>query len=111
MSSHTQITQRDTLPEHGVNTVVLDVGNTKIELLDKIGMDGSPIASFLEKNAIGGIHHICVEVDDITAAMADMKAKGVRVLSDKPKIGAHGKPVVFLHPKDCAGVLVELEQV
>lgn len=99
------------LPEHGVNTVCLDVGNTQIELLDKIGMENSPIASFLDKNALGGIHHICVEVDNIHGAMEDMKKKGIRVLNPEPKVGAHGNLVCFLHPKDCAGVLVELEQV
>lgn len=93
-----------------MNVECLDVGNTKIELLDNIDMKDSPIASFVEKNALGGIHHICLEVDDINAAMADIKSKGIRLLNNEPKIGAHGKPVCFLHPKDCSGVLVELEQ-
>ena len=104
------MTVKETLPNHGVNVAILDVNNTKIELLDKLGMESSPIASFLSKNPLGGIHHICLEVDDIQAAMSDLKARGIKVLSDEPKIGAHGKPVVFIHPKDCSGVLVELEQ-
>jgi methylmalonyl-CoA/ethylmalonyl-CoA epimerase len=105
------VTQEGSLPEHGVNTLILDVGNnTKIELLDHIGMKNSPIASFVEKNKLGGIHHICLEVDDIKAAMEDIKGQGIRLLNEEPKIGAHGKPVCFIHPKDCSGVLVELEQ-
>lgn len=99
------------LPEHGVNTVFVDIKNTKLELLDAVGHSKSPISAFLEKNKSGGIHHICLEVDDIYAAVDDLKARGIRILSDSPKIGAHGKPVVFLHPKDCNGVLLELEQV
>lgn len=105
------MTQTSSLPEHGVNTVCLNLNNTIVELLDNVNMKNSPIASFLEKNSLGGIHHMCLEVDDISAAMEDLKARGIRLLSDKPKIGAHGKPVVFLHPKDCSGVLVELEQI
>ncbi|TPX68676.1 methylmalonyl-CoA epimerase [Chytriomyces confervae] len=97
------------LPEHGVTTVFVNLGNTKIELLHPLG-DKSPIAGFLAKNKEGGMHHVCIEVDNVYTAMADVKAKGVRVLDKEPKIGAHGKPVVFLHPKDCGGVLVELEQ-
>lgn len=96
--------------EHGVTTVFVDVGNTKFELLLPLG-DKSPIANFLEKNKGGGAHHVCIEVDDIEAAVADLKKKGVRMLAEATKIGAHGKPVMFLHPKDCGGVLVELEQV
>ncbi|XP_077562479.1 methylmalonyl-CoA epimerase, mitochondrial-like [Haemaphysalis longicornis] len=96
--------------EHGVTTVFVDVGNTKFELLLPLG-DKSPIANYLEKNKGGGAHHVCIEVDDIEAAVADLKKKGVRMLADATKIGAHGKPVMFLHPKDCGGVLVELEQV
>lgn len=96
-------------PEHGVNTVFVDVGNTKLELLDKLGTK-SPIEAFLNKNPKGGIHHLCFEVDDIEAAVADLKSKGVTLLGEKTKIGAHGKPVIFLHPKDCSGVLIELEQ-
>jgi methylmalonyl-CoA/ethylmalonyl-CoA epimerase len=98
------------LPEHGVTVVFIDTGNSKIELLEPLG-EGSPIASFLEKNPSGGMHHLCYEVDDIIAARDRLKASGARVLGDgTPKIGAHGKPVLFLHPKDFAGTLVELEQ-
>ncbi|SDF10324.1 MULTISPECIES: methylmalonyl-CoA epimerase [Thalassobaculum] len=99
------------LPEHGVTVVFVELPNTKIELLHPLG-DGSPITGFLEKNASGGIHHVCYEVDDILAARDRLKADGARVLGDgEPKTGAHGKPVLFLHPKDFAGTLVELEQV
>lgn len=99
------------LPEHGVTVVFVELQNTKIELLHPLG-DGSPIAGFLEKNASGGIHHVCYEVDDILAARDRLKEQGARVLGDgEPKTGAHGKPVLFLHPKDFAGTLVELEQV
>ncbi len=98
-------------PEHGVTTVFIELPNTKIELLYPFG-EKSPIANFLERNAAGGVHHICYEVDDILAARDQLKAKGARVLGDgEPKIGAHGKPVLFLHPKDMAGTLVEIEQV
>jgi methylmalonyl-CoA/ethylmalonyl-CoA epimerase len=98
------------MPEHGVTVVFIDTGNSKIELLEPLG-EGSPIASFLEKNPSGGMHHICYEVDNILAARDRLKASGARVLGDgTPKIGAHGKPVLFLHPKDFAGTLVELEQ-
>ena len=98
------------LPEHGVTTVFVHLPNTKIELLEPLG-DGSPIAKFLERNGDGGIHHICYEVDDIIAARDRLMRKGARVLGDgQPKIGAHGKPVLFLHPKDFCGTLVELEQ-
>jgi methylmalonyl-CoA/ethylmalonyl-CoA epimerase len=99
------------LPEHGVTTVFVELPNTKIELLRPLG-DGSPVAAFLERNASGGMHHVCYEVDDILAARDRLKAEGARVLGDgEPKIGAHGKPVLFLHPKDFCGTLVELEQV
>lgn len=98
------------LPDHGVNTIFVDSSNIKLELLDPIGETKSPIWSFLEKNKSGGIHHICLEVDDIYAAIDDLKMNGIRVLSESPKTGAHGKPVVFIHPKDCNGVLIELEQ-
>ncbi len=95
---------------HGVTTVFIHLPNTKIELLEPLG-EGSPIAKFLERNPDGGIHHICYEVDDILAARDKLKAAGARVLGDgEPKIGAHGKPVLFLHPKDFTGTLVELEQ-
>ena len=97
-------------PDHGVTVVFIELPNTKIELLEPLGAN-SPIAGFLEKNASGGIHHICYEVEDILAARDQLKAKGARVLGDgNPKIGAHGKPVLFLHPKDFNGALVELEQ-
>ncbi|GHF28600.1 methylmalonyl-CoA epimerase [Kordiimonas sediminis] len=99
------------LPEHGVTTVFVNLPNTKIELLHPLG-EGSTIAKFLEKNPSGGMHHVCYEVDDITAARDKMIADGARILGDgEPKIGAHGKPVLFLHPKDFCGTLVELEQV
>jgi methylmalonyl-CoA/ethylmalonyl-CoA epimerase len=98
------------LPEHGVTVVFVELPNTKIELLEPLG-DDSPIARFLEKNPDGGMHHLCYEVDDILLARDRMKAQGARVLGDgEPKIGAHGKPVLFLHPKDFVGTLVELEQ-
>jgi methylmalonyl-CoA/ethylmalonyl-CoA epimerase len=97
-------------PAHGVTTVFIALPNTKIELLEPLGAD-SPIAKFLERNPDGGVHHICYEVDDICAARDALKAKGARVLGDgEPKTGAHGKPVLFLHPKDFCGTLVELEQ-
>ena len=98
-------------PAHGVTVVFIELPNTKIELLHPLGAD-SPIAKFLEKNPDGGMHHVCYEVDDILAARDHLKAKGARVLGDgNPKIGAHGKPVLFLHPKDFNGCLIELEQV
>ncbi len=97
-------------PDHGVTVVFVELDNTKIELLEPLG-EGSPIAGFLEKNPAGGIHHVCYEVDDIIAARDHLKAQGARVLGDgEPKIGAHGKPVLFLHPKDVCGTLTELEQ-
>lgn len=99
------------VPEHGVTTVFVELPNTKIELLFPLG-DDSPIAKFLEKNPSGGMHHLCYEVEDIIAARDRLKAAGARVLGNgEPKIGAHGKPVLFLHPKDFMGTLVELEQV
>ncbi|MFM7446144.1 MAG: methylmalonyl-CoA epimerase [Tabrizicola sp.] len=98
-------------PDHGVTVVFIDLPNTKVELLYPLG-DASPIKGFLEKNPSGGIHHICYEVEDILAARDHLSAQGARVLgSGEPKIGAHGKPVLFLHPKDFNGCLVELEQV
>jgi methylmalonyl-CoA/ethylmalonyl-CoA epimerase len=98
-------------PDHGVTVVFVELPNTKIELLEPLG-DNSPIAKFLEKNSDGGMHHVCYEVDNIRAARDWLKEKGARVLGDgEPKIGAHGKPVLFLHPKDFGGTLVELEQV
>jgi methylmalonyl-CoA/ethylmalonyl-CoA epimerase len=105
-----EVSDKLPLPEHGVTTVFVTLPNTKIELIEPLG-DNSPIAKYLERNADGGIHHICYEVDDIRAARDQLKAKGARVLGDgEPKIGAHGKPVLFLHPKDFCGTLVELEQ-
>ena len=98
-------------PDHGVTVVFITLPNTKIELLYPLG-EGSPIAGFLEKNPSGGIHHVCYEVDDITAAAQKLTDAGARVLGDgTPKIGAHGKPVLFLHPKDFNGTLIELEEV
>ncbi len=98
------------LPDHGVTVVFITLPNTKIELLHPLG-DASPIAAFLAKNPSGGMHHICYEVADIAAASATLVEKGARILGDgKIKIGAHGKPVVFLHPKDSFGTLIELEQ-
>lgn len=105
-----RVTAPEALPEHGVTVVFIDVGNTKIELLEPLG-DASPIAAFLAKNPSGGMHHVCYEVDDLLAARDRLKAGGARVLGDgEPRIGAHGKPVLFLHPKDFNGTLVELEQ-
>ena len=98
-------------PDHGVRVVFIELPNTKIELLEPLG-DNSPIAGFLEKNPAGGIHHICYEVDDILAARDHLIATGARILgSGEPRTGAHGKPVLFLHPKDFNGTLIELEQV
>ena len=105
------VSQPQDLPEHGVTVVFVELPNTKIELLHPLG-EASPIAGFLQKNASGGIHHVCYEVDDILAARDRLLEQGARVLGDgEPKIGAHGKPVLFLHPKDFTGTLVELEQV
>ena len=98
-------------PDHGVTVVFVELPNTKIELLHPLG-PASPIAGFLAKNPAGGIHHLCYEVEDIAAARDRLVAQGARVLGDgNPKIGAHGKPVLFLHPKDFCGTLTELEQV
>ena len=98
------------LPQHGVTVVFIELPNTKIELLEALG-EGSMIRPFLEKNPSGGMHHMCYEVDDILVARDKLKAEGARVLGDgKPTIGAHGKPVLFLHPKDFFGTLIELEQ-
>ena len=105
------VSEPQALPEHGVTVVFVELPNTKIELLEVLG-DNSPIAPFLEKNPSGGIHHLCYEVDDIIVARDQMISEGARVLGDgEPKTGAHGKPVLFLHPKDFCGTLVELEQV
>jgi methylmalonyl-CoA/ethylmalonyl-CoA epimerase len=99
------------LPEHGVRVVFAELPNTKIELLEPLG-ETSPIAAFLAKTPAGGLHHVCYEVDDIIVARDKLVAKGIRVLGDgEPKTGAHGNPVLFLHPKDGLGTLIELEQV
>jgi methylmalonyl-CoA/ethylmalonyl-CoA epimerase len=106
-----KVSEPQALPEHGVTVVFVELPNTKIELLEVLG-EGSPIAPFMERNPSGGIHHICYEVDDIIASRDKLTAEGARVLGDgEPKIGAHGNPVLFLHPKDFCGTLVELEQV
>ncbi|XP_047377202.1 methylmalonyl-CoA epimerase, mitochondrial-like [Sciurus carolinensis] len=104
-----QVSEVVPLPEHGVSVVFVNLGNTKMELLHPLGND-SPIAGFLQKNKAGGMHHICIEVDNINAVMMDLKKMKICILSEEVKIGAHGKPVIFLHPKDCGGVLIELEQ-
>lgn len=105
------VSEPQALPEHGVTVVFVELPNTKVELLEPLG-HASPIAAFLEKNPAGGMHHICYEVEDILAARDRLTASGARVLGNgEPKIGAHGKPVLFLHPKDFFGTLIELEQV
>ncbi|XP_006903003.1 PREDICTED: methylmalonyl-CoA epimerase, mitochondrial-like [Elephantulus edwardii] len=104
-----QVSHTIPLPEHGVSVVFVNLGNTKLELLHPSGSN-SPIAGFLQKNKAGGMHHICIEVDNINEAVMDLKKKKIRSLTEEATIGAHGKPVIFLHPKDCGGVLVELEQ-
>ncbi|MCA3674746.1 MAG: methylmalonyl-CoA epimerase [Methylobacterium sp.] len=106
-----EISEPQDLPEHGVRVVFVTLPNTKIEFLEPLGA-ASPIAKFLEKNPDGGMHHLCYEVGDILAARDALIAGGLRILGDgEPKIGAHGKPVLFLHPKDCLGTLTELEEV
>ena len=106
-----KVSAAQSLAEHGVTVVFVEFANTKIELLEPLG-EASPIASFLAKNPDGGMHHICYEVTDIAAARDHLKAAGARVLGDgNPKIGAHGNPVLFLHPKDFFGTLIELEEV
>jgi methylmalonyl-CoA/ethylmalonyl-CoA epimerase len=98
-------------PDHGVTTVFIDLPNTRVELIAPLG-DRSPISGFLERNPFGGIHHLCYEVADVRAAARDLTARGARVLGNgEPKLGAHGKPVIFVHPKDFLGTLIELEQV
>jgi methylmalonyl-CoA/ethylmalonyl-CoA epimerase len=105
-----QVSEPVAQPEHGVTVVFVTLPNTKIELLEPLG-EGSPIAAFLQRNPSGGMHHVCYEVDDILAARDRLKEAGARVLGDgEPKIGAHGKPVLFLHPKDFCGTLVEIEE-
>ena len=103
-----QVSEVVALPAHGVSTVFINLGNTKLELLQPLG-EKSPIEAFLRKNPEGGMHHICIEVNDIFQAIKSLDGK-VRTLTEEPKIGAHEKPVIFLHPKDCGGVLIELEQ-
>ena len=106
-----QVSEPQALPEHGVTVVFVELPNTKVELLEPLG-EGSPLAAFLERQPAGGMHHVCYEVSDIRAAAAQLEAAGARVLGDgEPKIGAHGKPVLVLHPKDMGGVLTELEEV
>ena len=106
-----EVSEKIDLPEHGVTTVFVNLPNSKIELLLPLG-ENSPIAKFVEKNPGGGVHHLCYEVEDIVAARDKLVAAGMRVLGDgEPKIGAHGKPVLFLHPKDFCGTLTEIEQV
>ncbi|MCD1642210.1 methylmalonyl-CoA epimerase [Aurantimonas coralicida] len=105
------VSEPQALPEHGVTVVFVELDNTKIELLEPLG-EGSPIAAFLAKNPKGGMHHVCYEVTDIVAARDRLVAAGARVLGDgEPKIGAHGRPVVFIHPGDMFGTLTELEEV
>lgn len=105
------VSEPQALPEHGVTVVFVELPNTKVELLEPLG-EASPIAAFLAKSPAGGMHHICYEVEDIASARDLLTARGARVLgSGEPKIGAHGKPVLFLHPKDFQGTLIELEQV
>jgi methylmalonyl-CoA/ethylmalonyl-CoA epimerase len=105
------VSEPQVLPEHGVTVVFVQFDNTKVELLEPLG-ENSPIASFLAKSPDGGMHHVCYEVTDILAARDHLKAAGARVLGNgEPKIGAHGNPVLFLHPKDFFGTLIELEEV
>lgn len=106
-----RVSDPQALPEHGVTVVFVDLPNARVELLEPLG-DNSPVAAFLARNPDGGMHHLCYEVDDINAACADLMHHGARILgSGEPKIGAHGNPVIFLHPKDFAGTLIELEEV
>ena len=106
-----RVSKPQDLPKHGVTTVFVELDNTRLELLYPLG-ENSPINKFLEKNNAGGIHHYCLEVDDIDAAIAKAKAHEIRLLGDgSPKIGAHGKPVIFIHPKDALGCLLEFEEV
>ena len=105
------VSEPQALSEHGVTVVFIDLPNTRIELLEPLG-DGSPVSRFLEKHSGGGMHHICMEVEDITAAREELQTKGARILGDgEPKTGAHGNPVIFMHPGDFHGTLIELEQV
>ena len=105
-----RVSEPEPLPEHGVTVIFVDLPNTRVELLEPLG-EASPIARFLEKNPHGGIHHVCYEVEDIITARDRLVSAGMRILGDgEPKIGAHGRPVLFLHPKDMFGTLVELEE-
>ena len=105
------VSEPQALPEHGVTVVFIDLPNTRIELLEPLG-DGSPVSRFLEKHTGGGMHHICMNVEDILLARDELIAKGARILGDgEPKIGAHGNPVLFMHPGDFHGTLIELEEV
>ena len=105
------VTERQSLPEHGVSVIFIDLPNTRIELLEPLG-DGSPVSRFLEKHSGGGMHHICMEVRDILLARDQLLAKGARILGNgEPKTGAHGNPVLFMHPGDFHGTLIELEEV
>jgi len=105
-----RVSPPEELPEHGVRVVIVELANTRIELLEPLGED-SPIANFLAKNPAGGLHHVCYEVDDIIAARDRLRSQQMRILGGgEPKTGAHGKPVVFLHPKDFSGTLIELEE-
>ena len=105
-----RVSEPQALPDHGVTVVFVDLPNTRIELLEPLG-DTSPVRAFLERNPAGGMHHLCYEVDDIVAARDRLRAEGARVLGDgEPRLGAHDKPVLFLHPKDFCGTLIELEQ-
>jgi|TARA_B100001123_G_scaffold313180_2_gene350297 methylmalonyl-CoA/ethylmalonyl-CoA epimerase len=106
-----EVSEPVALPDHGVTTVFVDLGNSKVELLHPLG-DESPVGRFLERNPAGGVHHVCYEVSDIIAARERLKEQGARVLgTGEPREGAHGKPVLFLHPKDFCGTLIELEEV
>jgi methylmalonyl-CoA/ethylmalonyl-CoA epimerase len=105
-----EVSQSQALPDHGVSTVFVKLGNTNIELLHPLG-DDSPISKFLEKKPSGGMHHMCLEVDNIKKAIESLMRNNIHPIDPEPKIGAHGKPVVFLHPQDCGGVLIELEEV
>jgi methylmalonyl-CoA/ethylmalonyl-CoA epimerase len=106
-----KVSEPQPLPEHGVTVIFVELGNTKIELLEPLGAD-SPVRGFLDRNRAGGMHHLCYEVADIYAARDRLRAQGANILGDgEPKTGAHGRPVLFLHPKDFCGTLIELEQV
>lgn len=106
-----KVSEPQNLPEHGVTVVFVELPNSKVELLAPLG-ENSPITAFLAKNPSGGMHHICYEVENISTEITKAQAAGIRILGDgKPKIGAHGKPVIFLHPKDMGGVLTELEEI